>query len=212
MKIVTMTLGMIQEQSYLIIDEATKQTFIVDPGDEANRILAYLEKEGLKLHKILLTHGHFDHIGAADALRVHTGAPIVCHTKGKMYLEDISYNLSAMGGEPFTLQADEYVEDGEHISLPGTSIDLEVIHIPGHTQDGVAFYEAGQGVVFVGDIIFSGSIGRTDFKGGNTVELLTGIQQKLFTLPDDVTIYPGHGPQTTVSHEKNTNAYFNMFD
>ena len=212
MKIVMMTLGMMQEQSYFIIDEATKRAFVVDPGDQADKLLKYINQEGLKLEKILLTHGHFDHIGAVEALREATGATVICHTEGKIYLEDISYNLSAMTGEPFTLKADRYVADGEHIKMEGTPIDLEVVYAPGHTLDGIAFYEASQKALFVGDIIFRGSIGRTDFKGGNSVQLITSIKNKIFTLPNDTVIYPGHGPSTSVGHEKNTNAYFNMFE
>lgn len=213
MRIERMILGMIQEQAYFIIDEASKRAFIVDPGDEANKIMSKINQEGLKLEKILLTHGHFDHIGAVEALKQATGAEVVCHTQGPMYLADPAYNLSGMmGGPSFTVKADTFVEAGETVVMEGTDIALKVIHVPGHTVDSIAYYSEQDKVAFVGDIIFQGSVGRTDFPGGNAALLISSIQENLFVLEQEVTLYPGHGPATTVGREKLTNPYFNLFD
>ncbi|MEF9959058.1 MAG: MBL fold metallo-hydrolase [Niameybacter sp.] len=212
MKIEKLVVGMIGEQTYFIIDEATKKAFVVDPGDDAAIINRKIDADGLQIEKILLTHGHFDHIGAVEEVRRHTGAKVVIHEEGKRYLEDVAYNLSTMFDGFLTLQADEYVQDRGVITLKGTDISLEVIHAPGHTKDGVAFYSHKYKVAFVGDIIFRGSIGRTDFLGGNTTDLIHNIRERIFTLDKDVVLYPGHGPSTTVGYEKLHNASFNMFE
>lgn len=213
MKIECMVLGMVQTNTYFIIDEDTKRTILIDPAANAEAILRRVGEEGLVVEKICLTHGHFDHIGAVEAVKEATGAEVIIHSQGKQYIEDASYNLSsAFTGRSMTAKADTYVEDGETVVLEGTAIQLKVIHVPGHTMDGVAFYSEDYGVAFVGDILFRGSIGRTDFPGGNISMLLKGIQEELFTLPEDVTIYSGHGEPTTIGHEKRTNPSFHLFD
>lgn len=209
MKIECMALGMVQTNTYFIIDEATNKTILVDPAGEANRILKHIEESGLQVEKICLTHGHFDHIGAVEAVRRATGAEVIIHKEGERYLSDDQYNLAAVfTGQSLSMKADDYVEDGEVITLEDTDIALQVIHVPGHTLDGVAYYSETYAVAFVGDILFRGSIGRTDFPGGDTAMLLKGIKEKLFTLPEDVTIYSGHGEPTSIGHEKRSNPNF----
>lgn len=212
MKIESLAVGMLAEQTYFIIDETTKKTFVVDPGDDANIINRKIDEEGLKVEKILLTHGHFDHIGAVEEVRKHTGCKVVIHTEGKNYLEDVNYNLSPMFGGYLTLKADEYVAHGDVVTLEGTDIEMKVIHAPGHTRDGVAFYSDKYKVAFVGDIIFKESIGRTDFPGGSSADLIKNIKEHIFTLDKEVRLYPGHGEPTTVGYEILHNAYFNMFE
>ncbi|MDA3731496.1 MBL fold metallo-hydrolase [Niameybacter massiliensis] len=212
MKIEVLSVGALAEQTYFIIDEATKKAFIVDPGDDAAIINQKIDQEELKVEKIILTHGHFDHIGAVEEVRHHTGCKVVIHEEGKRYLEDVAYNLSTMLGGALTLQADEYVQHGDIITLDGTDISFKVLHAPGHTKDGVAFYSEKYKVAFVGDIIFRGSIGRTDFLGGNSVDLIKSIREQIFTLDKEVVLYPGHGPATTVGDEILHNPYFNMFE
>lgn len=208
--IANMTVGMIQEHTYFFIDDKTKHGFIVDPGDEGERILEYIKKEGFVIEKILITHGHFDHIGAVSFLKNALNVPVVIHTEGKQYLEDASLNLSGSFKGPFTLKADEYVGEGDEIVLAANpEMKLRVIHVPGHTLDGVAYYAEKEEVAFVGDIIFAGGVGRSDFPGGNGALLLQGIREKIFTLPDETLICPGHGETTTVKDEKATNPYFN---
>ncbi len=208
--IATMTVGMLQEHTYFFIDDKTKHGFIIDPGAEGERILKYIEQEGLVIEKILITHGHFDHISAVEYLKKALNVPVVIHTEGKRYLEDVNWNLSSMHIQSFTLEADEYVNEGDEIVLEANSeMKLRVIHVPGHTLDGVAYYAEQEEVAFVGDIIFQGSVGRSDFIGGNGALLLQGIREKIFTLPEETLICPGHGDTTTVKIEKATNPYFN---
>lgn len=213
MKIERMTVGMLQEQTYFAIDEATKKAVIIDPGADEHAIIHKIDEEGLKVEKILLTHGHFDHMGAAAAIKGHTNCEIVIHEEGKRYLQDPNYNLSSLYGDgALVLEADKYVKAGEKVSVEGTDLSFEVIHAPGHTLDGVAYYNDAHKIAFVGDIIFKGSIGRTDFKGGDAATLLRSISLGIFTLEKEVTLYPGHGEPTTVGFEILNNPYFNMFE
>lgn len=207
-----LTVGMLQEHTYFFIDDQTKHGFLIDPGDEADKILNNIQKEDFVIEKILLTHGHFDHIGAARDIRQALGCPIIIHEEGKKYLQDASWNLSGLYGEGYTFEADNYVIDGEIIELStNADMNLKVLYVPGHTSDGIAFYSEKYGIAFVGDIIFYGSVGRCDHPGGDMNRLLSGIQTQIFTLPEQTKLYPGHGPSTTVKHEKATNPFFNLF-
>lgn len=213
MKIDRLTVGMLQEHTYFIIDEVSKKAFIVDPGAEPIRILDKIANDGLTIQAILLTHGHFDHVGAVVEIREALGCPVIIHECGKAYISNPDYNLSSVfGREDVTFEADRYVAQGEKIVLEGTDITLEVVFAPGHTSDGVAYYSETDRVAFVGDIIFSGSIGRTDNPGGDMSTLLKSIKENIFTLPGETVLYPGHGGPTTVKQEKNTNPFFNIYD
>ena len=213
MKIETLTLGMFQTNTYFIIHEPTGRTIVVDPAAEAGTILQKSKKEKLTIEKICLTHGHLDHIGAVEVLAQETGAEVIIHKEGEKYLQDGNYNLSTVfTGSLIQAKADHYVEEGDVVELKGTDIALKVIHAPGHTLDGIAYYSELYKAAFVGDIIFKGSIGRTDFLGGDTASLLKSIETKIFTLPEDVCLYSGHGPVTSVGHEKATNPHFHLFD
>lgn len=208
-----LTVGMLQEHTYFYIDEQTKHGFVIDPGAEAQRLLTYIEEKGYIIEKILLTHGHMDHIGAASELRDALGCDIIIHQEGRIYLEDANWNLSNQLGESFTLSADGYVEHGDEIVLEANKdFKVRVIHAPGHTVDGVAYYSEKERVAFVGDIIFEGAVGRSDFPGGNSNRLLSAIRAQIFTLPDETVLYPGHGNATTVKKERETNPVFNFFD
>lgn len=210
----TLTVGMIQERTYFLIDENTKHCFVIDPGDEAKKILDIIERENLVVEKILITHGHYDHIGAAKEIKDVTGCKIIAHKEGKRYLEDPVWNLSAkIGRTPITLQADIYVEDGDTITMEANKeVQLKVIFVPGHSADGVAYYYEKEKALLAGDILFNGSVGRTDNLGGDMNQLLYGIKTKLFTLPEDTYVYPGHGMPTTIKKEKATNPFFNLYD
>lgn len=205
-----LTVGMIQEHTYFFIDEATKHGFLVDPGDEAERLLGKIRKEGWIIEKILLTHGHFDHIGAVAEIRQAIGCKVVSHEEGKSYLLNPAWNLSDRYGKAYTLEADVYVSHGDTIVLEANpDMTLKVIHAPGHTTDGTAYYCEREQVAFVGDIIFNGAVGRCDNPGGNMNRLLNAIREQIFTLPDKTLLFPGHGPYTTVEQEKETNPFFN---
>lgn len=204
--------GLFEELTYLYIDDTTKHGFVIDPGMDAERLAKYVKEQGITIEKILITHGHLDHIRGATALRALLDAPIVIHKEGKLYLEDPNWNLSVgIFNEPLVMTADIYVEHGDEIALKANAdFKVRVIHAPGHTTDGVAYYSEKDGVIFVGDIIFEGSVGRSDLPGGDAMRLLSAIRAQIFTLPDETVIFPGHGNQTTVKKERETSPVFNF--
>ena len=206
--------GMFGELTYLYIDDVTKHGFVIDPGVEGEKLVSYIKEQGFVIEKILLTHGHIDHISSAKEVRDALGASIVIHKEGKIYLEDPKWNLSMNYFEvPLTMEADEYVEHGDEIVLEANAdFKVQVIYVPGHTADGVAYYSEKEGLAFVGDIIFEGSVGRSDLLGGNAVRLLDGIRKQIFSLPDETVLFPGHGNQTTVKKERETSPVFNFYD
>ncbi len=181
--------GAYQANCYIIGCKNTMEGAVIDPGDELQRIVREINKLGLNIKYILLTHGHFDHTGAAVELGKVTGAPILIHP----------YDQTMLGFEP-----DGDLTDGQII--PVGTFDLRVIHTPGHSPGGVCFYTSG--AVFTGDTLFAGSVGRTDFPGGNHGQLIMGVQQKIFPLGDEVRVYPGHGPPSTIGRERMTNPFF----
>jgi glyoxylase-like metal-dependent hydrolase (beta-lactamase superfamily II) len=197
------------ENTYVVWLDGRDDALVVDPGLEPERIVECLGENGLKVAAILNTHGHADHIAGNRALkRESPGAPLLIGELDSEMLTDALLNLSATFGMPLTSPpADRVVKEGEVLSLAG--IELEVRHIPGHSPGHVVFVTRGlsPAVVLGGDVLFRGSIGRYDFPGGDGEALLAGIREKLFTLPDDTVVYPGHGPTTTTGHEKRTNPY-----
>ena len=203
-----------EELTYFYIDETTKHGFVIDPGADGKRLAEYAASKGYVIEKILLTHGHGDHMYGAEALRAETGAPIVMHKEGKIYANDPNWNLSAaLCGEGISFEADEYLEDHAEIVLSANpDFKVKMIHVPGHTKDGVAYYIEKEGLAFVGDIIFAGSVGRSDFPGGSSTTLYNEIRNRIFTLPDETVLLPGHGMQTTVVRERETNPVFNLYE
>lgn len=206
--------GLFEELTYIYSDDTTGHGFIIDPGASLDDILSYLQVNKITLEKILITHGHLDHIKTAKQLREVLNIPIIIHHEGKIYLEKPEWNVSeGFFNEPISFVADSYVEQGDIITLEANkAFSLEVIYTPGHTKDGVIYYSKKDKLAFVGDTIFSGSVGRSDLPGGNTLQLLESIKNKVFTLEEEVVLYPGHGPWTTVGREKLTNPAFNLYD
>ena len=192
----------IETNAYFFIDEKTNHGFLIDPGAEADVLLDIITKNNWVIEKILITHGHFDHIGAVEEIHKKLHIPYIIHVNGKKYLEDPHYNLSFMGGGNIRLFDAEYVNDGAIICDEAQQIELQVISAPGHTEDGVIYYNKEQHIAFVGDTIFKHSIGRTDFPGGDMKTLYQTIQNKVFSLPDDTKLYSGHTDVTTVLDEK----------
>lgn len=180
---------------------------LIDPGAEADKLKNIAEKYDLKLKAILITHGHADHIGAAAELAKFYDAPIYIGVGGKSYVSDPKKNLSHFMGTP--IEFDDVVEknDGDIIEI-GENGKLKVIATPGHTLDGATYYDEANGVAFVGDTIFEGSYGRTDFYGGNEETLHKSIKEKIFALPDDTKLFSGHSRPTTVEVEK-TRSFYN---
>ena len=191
------------ENCYVVSDD-TGEGVVIDPGGMANQILAYIREAKLSIKAVLDTHGHCDHIGANDAIRDATEAPLYIHKEDAAMISDMRLNLSAfMGFKVISRPAEHLLSEGDKISF-GQS-ELEVIHTPGHTKGGVCF--VGEGVAFTGDTLFAGSIGRSDFPGGSERDLIGNIKKKLLVLPDETKVYSGHGPATEIGWERQCNPY-----
>lgn len=198
--------GSVQTNCYFIYNTDTSECVVIDPGDEAQSINAFIVEKGFKPVAILLTHGHFDHVGAVTFLRNKYGMKVYAAEAERETLENPEINLSSqlMGGR-IILEADEWLSDGQEISLIGEKI--RCILTPGHTEGGMCFYFTGCGVLFSGDTLFEQSVGRTDFPGGSMGKIVQSIRTKLFVLPDYIKVYPGHGMATTIGDEKMLNPY-----
>ncbi|MBD3290017.1 MBL fold metallo-hydrolase [candidate division KSB1 bacterium] len=197
--------GQMAVNCYLVGCEQTKQAAIIDPGEEMNSILTPLRENGLTLTTILLTHGHVDHLTQLHALKEKTGAEVLMHQKDEFLLKDVRQHAMFFGlPDPGTPKPDRFLNEAEVIDIGNTKVN--VLHTPGHSPGSVTFHVDNR--LFVGDLIFAGSIGRTDLPGGNYDDLMNSVRTKIFTLPDSTTIYPGHGPETTVGHEKQSNPFF----
>ncbi len=191
------------ENCYVVSDD-TGEGVVIDPGGMAKQILAYIREAKISVKAVLDTHGHCDHIGANDAIRDETGAPLYIHKEDAAMISDMKLNLSAfMGFRVISRPAEHLLSEGDKISF-GQS-ELEVIHTPGHTKGGVCF--VGEGVAFTGDTLFAGSIGRSDFPGGSERDLIGNIKKKLLVLPDETKVYSGHGPSSEIGWERRCNPY-----
>ena len=206
-KINKIVLGLAQTNCYFVHrDEANeKEVLVFDPADRGAYIFEKLDEKGLKVAGIFLTHGHFDHILGANQLRELSGAKIYAYSAEKEVSEDANKNFSLEVGTPCTVKADDYLNDGDEVTLAG--ITLRVIATPGHTIGSTCYYLPVDGILMSGDTLFQESVGRTDLPTGNMNTLLHSIREKLFTLPDQTKVYPGHGEPTSIEREKNANPF-----
>lgn len=214
LKLETIVLGSVETNTYIISNPQLREALVVDPADDANRILGYLKANDLVCKGILLTHGHFDHILAAEDIKKSTAAPIYAHEAESRLLGDAKLNASDYIRKECSLKPDVLLKDGEVLSLAGFTI--QVIHTPGHTAGGVCYYFSDHEVLISGDTLFYEDIGRTDLPTGSYKQLVEGIRSKLMSLKDSVKVYPGHGWPTTIGHEREHNSYItnssDMFD
>jgi len=200
----TLAVGPIMANCFIVGCEETLAAAIIDPGDEPDRILQALAESNLTAKIIINTHGHFDHVGANKRLKEVTGAPILIHPLDAPMLNQLADSAAAWGmAADNSPPPDRELQDGDEVTFG--KIIFKVIHTPGHTPGGISLYTEHE--VFVGDTLFAGSIGRTDFPGGSFETLKESIQQKLFVLSDDLKVYPGHNQPTTIGVEKRTNPF-----
>lgn len=209
MKINHLILGDYETNCYILqANPDSRNCLIIDTGLEASDLLDFLDKKSLNPLALILTHGHADHItGAAPLREKFPKIQILIHKDDVEMLACGKMNLSILAGiTEKSPAADTLLEDGQQLNI--AEIKLKVIHTPGHTTGGICLYDENNNTLFSGDTLFAGSVGRTDLPGGNTQQLLESIKQKIFTLPEQTTVYPGHGPETNVEREKQTNPFF----
>ena len=206
MVLIRLIVGPLQVNCYILADEKTKDAVVIDPGDDAGDILKIIKDKGFAVKYIVITHAHFDHIGAIKTLKEATGAQILMHQDDEKLLKAAEHQGSLFGMESVASPpADRMLKHGDVITAG--EVSLKVLHTPGHSQGGICLLE--QGIVFTGDSLFAGSIGRTDLPGGDLKTLLGSIKKNLMTLPDDTKVYCGHGPATTIGEEREENPYLN---
>ena len=205
LSIQTYVVGPVQTNCYFAINDETKELIIIDPGYSPKQLAERVRQEGCTPVAILLTHGHFDHAGAAEALADKYQISIYAHEAERETLEDPGLNLCGMIGEHKVYHADIFVKDEEVLNLAGFSI--RVFFTPGHTIGGCCYYIADEKILFSGDTLFQESVGRTDFPRGSASDLIRAIREKLMPLPDDVTVYTGHDESTLIGYERMHNPY-----
>ena len=205
LKLQKLTLGPVFTNCYFILNEETKELLIVDPADASAKIKNQVSAMGAKPVGILLTHGHFDHIMAAEAVKREYDIPIyACRQEAEM-LREPSLNMTANYGRDCSVKADVQLDDLEVFEAAGFSIQM--LHTPGHTKGSCCYYIQDEGVLFSGDTLFYGSVGRTDFPGGSTAEIVRSLHKLVDSLPEETEVYPGHDASTTIGYEKRYNPF-----
>jgi hydroxyacylglutathione hydrolase len=201
-----LTVGPFQENCYIVGDETTGEGALIDPGDEAVRIALAVEQTNLEIGQIIVTHAHIDHVGAVAALVDEYACPVLMHAEAEPMLRDLPTQAMMMGLRFGKVpEVDRYIGDEEVLEVGG--LRLGSLYTPGHAPGHLAFYVEGEGLVFVGDALFAGSVGRTDLQGGSMEVLMRSISERLLTLPDETRVLPGHGPETTIGVEQAHNPF-----
>lgn len=204
LKVERLIVGPLSSNCYIVWDDSVKQGVIIDPGEDADVILSTVKDFGISIKYILATHGHFDHVAAVASLKRNLNAEFLAHKEDFFFIEDGENSARRWG---FNIEQppnpDRFIEDGDIIEFG--DFKLEVMHTPGHSPGGVSFLY--NRMVFGGDTLFKGSIGRTDFRKGSFEELTKSIKTRFYSLPDDTIVYTGHGPFTTISDEKKYNPF-----
>lgn len=205
LKIGRIVLGMCQTNCYFVYEEGKSQVMLFDPADKGDYIYNGLKNKGFSVEAILLTHGHFDHIWGVEKLKELSGAKVYAYEGEKALCEDASLNVSKGAGRACIVKADQYVKDGEEIQAAGVTCKL--LATPGHTEGSCCYYFETDKILISGDTLFQESVGRTDLPTGSMSMLVRSVKEKLFPLPEDVKVYPGHGEETTIGHEKAYNPF-----
>lgn len=205
LKINQYVVGPVQTNCYFAINEDTKELLVIDPGASPKKLAEKIREEGCAPVAILLTHGHFDHATGAEELAAEFDIPIYAYEDEKETLEDSNLNVSWMIGEQKVFHANVFVKDEQELLLAG--FHIRVLFTPGHTRGGCCYYLPYEDVLFSGDTLFCCSVGRSDLPGGSTSELVRSVREKLLTLPERTTVYPGHNDVTTIENERMYNPY-----
>lgn len=205
--VITNVLGSFGTNSYIVYNTEGRDAVLIDPPSNADFILNMIGQQRFRLQAILLTHGHIDHMGAVKQIReALPEVKVYAAEEEAEVLRDSAKNLSAVFGSAVSLEADVYLRDGETISFMGREIQCSLV--PGHTQGGMCYYIPKEHILFSGDTLFAGSVGRSDFPTGSASTLIRSIEEKLFVLPGNTKVYPGHGETTTIEEEQKTNPFF----
>jgi len=206
MRVAILPVTPFQQNCSLIWCTRTMKGALVDPGGDLDRLKAALEKSGVTLEKVLVTHGHLDHCGMAGVLAKEMGVPIEGpQAEDRFWIDQLDSSGSSFGMEGESFEPDRWLENGDRVTVG--DLELDVYHCPGHTPGHVVFHHAPSRFAIVGDVLFQGSIGRTDFPRGNHADLIEAITGKLWPLGDDTTFVPGHGPISTFGQERQTNPF-----
>ena len=202
----TVVVGTIKTNCYIVACERTRDAIVIDPGGDAPKIIQAIEELDVHVRRIVLTHFHFDHTMAAPELRDHTGARLCIHRSEAQYLMDPPAEMQAIAADfPGGLKPDVLLDEGEHFSIG--QMDAEVVLTPGHSPGSISLWMPPESAVFSGDVLFRGSVGRTDLPGGDAAMLFQTVRDKLFVLPDETYVYPGHGSRTTIEYERQNNPF-----
>jgi len=193
-------LGMLSTNTYIVWNEDTRECIVIDPSDGYEVIDARLKEKQLHPSAVYVTHGHDDHIGSVNDLKRAYGLLVYMMKEEEEFAESVQYNLSMAFGRPRVIEPDMFFVDGQEVSVLGTK--MKALLTPGHTVGGGSYYFPEEKMVFTGDTLFRESVGRSDFPGGSGKQLIASIREKLMPLPDDTVVYPGHGPLTTIGHER----------
>jgi len=198
--------GPLQCNCSVVGDEGTREAMVIDPGDEINAIMALVQKHGLAVKQIVITHAHIDHVGGAMKLRQLTGAPILLNQNDYALLKMLDVQAAWVGmAAPAKVEIDQALAEGD--KLRAGALEASILHTPGHTEGSVCLYFPAQRKLIAGDTLFAGSIGRTDLPGGSFQKIMSSLHQRVLALPDETIGVPGHGPLTTIGDERESNPF-----
>lgn len=204
-KVGCIPLGMYMTNCYYVYNVRTNEAVVIDPADSGDYIFDELSKKGLSVKAIFLTHGHFDHIYGVSALKEKTGVKVYSHEEEADLLASTSLNCSGTVGRKVSVTPDILLKDSETVKM--LDCEIKLLYTPGHTKGSACYYFESEGIIFAGDTLFYESVGRTDLPTGSMSELIRSIKDVLMPLPDEVTVFPGHGESTSIGHERNYNPF-----
>ena len=198
--------GRLQCNCSIIADESTHEAMVIDPGDDVGDIQAILQKHGVRVKQIVITHAHIDHVGGAMKLRAATGAPILLNQKDHALLKMLDIQAAWLGVSiPDEVEVDRTITDADKVEAG--AVVANVMHTPGHTEGSICLYFPAEQKLIAGDTLFAGSIGRTDLPGGSFDKIIRSLHHKVLSLPDATVVVPGHGPLTTIGDERESNPF-----